>query len=189
MSFSGQKQPTCHIIEIFGPGGGDYFSTSRNFQNNVTRIFSVYGSFSLYQKVSRSSSWSPSLHPSPCPRLGNLGRGLVPPPSTLTGVLMSPESAEALGSWSPQPAPSVVPLPLLFPPLLPSPFPSSLPLQVQPLLLGLILREGCFSPLSPFNPNSVKPEMISQFENAYGKAEVLPRLGSKRKGRKVRVDH
>ena len=109
MSFSGQKQPTCHIIEIFGPGGGDYFSTSRDFQNNVTRIFSVYGSFSLYQKVSRSSSWSPSLHPSPCPRLGNLRRRLVPPSSTLTGVLMSPESAEALGSWSPQPAPSVCP--------------------------------------------------------------------------------
>ncbi|XP_043771564.1 zymogen granule protein 16 homolog B [Cervus elaphus] len=44
--------PTCWAQQIFGPGGGDYFSTSRDFQNNVTRIFSVYGSFSLYQKKS-----------------------------------------------------------------------------------------------------------------------------------------
>ena len=64
MSSSGQKQPTCHyvfifflfstwffhIIETFGPGGGTYFSTSRDFQNDITGIRVFIGPLGLIKR-------------------------------------------------------------------------------------------------------------------------------------------
>lgn len=120
-----------HITETFGPGGGTYFSTSRDCQT-ISPGFESLRVILAVLEGELGRAWSPSLHPSPCPSLRNLGRGLGPPPSTLTGVLMSPESAGALGSWSPQPAPSVCssssavsspapqPSPLLSPPASPA---------------------------------------------------------------------
>uniref|UniRef100_A0A8C6DEK2 Jacalin-type lectin domain-containing protein n=1 Tax=Moschus moschiferus TaxID=68415 RepID=A0A8C6DEK2_MOSMO len=52
--------PTCCAQQTFGPGGGTYFNTSRDFQNNITRISVFTGHFgcvrSIQVRYSSSSS-------------------------------------------------------------------------------------------------------------------------------------
>ena len=64
MSSSGQKQPTCHcvfifflfptwffhLIEVYGPGGGTYFSIPRDFQNSITGIRVFVGHLGLIKR-------------------------------------------------------------------------------------------------------------------------------------------
>ncbi|KAB0351955.1 hypothetical protein FD754_016812 [Muntiacus muntjak] len=52
--------PTCWAQQVYGPGGGTYFSTSRDFQNDITGIRVFIGPLGLIKsiQVRFGSSWS-----------------------------------------------------------------------------------------------------------------------------------
>ncbi|KAB0381870.1 hypothetical protein FD755_003787 [Muntiacus reevesi] len=52
--------PTCWAQQVYGPGGGTYFSTSRDFQNDITGIRVFIGPLGLIKSilVRYGSSWS-----------------------------------------------------------------------------------------------------------------------------------
>ncbi|XP_061008611.1 zymogen granule protein 16 homolog B-like [Dama dama] len=52
--------PTCWAGEVYGSGGGTYFSTSRDFQNDITGIRVFIGPLGLIKsiQVRYGSSWS-----------------------------------------------------------------------------------------------------------------------------------
>ncbi|XP_070218915.1 pancreatic adenocarcinoma up-regulated factor [Bos mutus] len=52
--------PTCWAQQKYGPGGGTYFSTSRDFQNDITGIRVFIGPLGLIKsiQVRFGSSWS-----------------------------------------------------------------------------------------------------------------------------------
>ncbi|XP_055264842.1 zymogen granule protein 16 homolog B-like [Moschus berezovskii] len=60
LTFALLWSPTCWAQQVYGPGGGTYFSTSRDFQNNITGIRVFIGPLGLIKSVQvrYGSSWS-----------------------------------------------------------------------------------------------------------------------------------